>query len=299
MQTATMFEQQMQRIAAGEPLAAEDIHELAGTPDILPLGMFADAARRRINNTAVTFVRVFSVAVDEAAGAAVPDAAGEISITGTPATLAAATAAAAAARSAARGRRVSGYSWHDVARLALDEKSGTPQVLSALRAAGLDAIGELSIDSMPAEGEAVAELLAAGFDRLTLTVDKATPAERTALLLRAAGWQQRFGGIRALNPLPVVLNAFRPTTGYEDVKMVAVARLAAPGIQSIQVDWRRYGPKLAQVALTFGCDDLYGVSASDDATEGRRRAPLEDIRRNIVAAGFTAVERDGAFAVQD
>jgi 2-iminoacetate synthase ThiH len=50
--------------------------------------------------------------------------------------------------------------------------------------------------------------------------------------------------------------------------------------------------------LTFGSDDLYGVSASDDAGEGRRRAPLEDIRRNITAAGFTAVERDGAFAVQ-
>jgi hypothetical protein len=293
-----MVEQQMQRVAAGEPLAAEEIHALAATPDILPLGMLADAVRRRLNGTAVTFVRVFNVAVDEAPGDAVPAAAGEIRVTGTPATLAAAVAAAAAARRAAGDRRVSGYSWNDVVRLAAGEASTTPQVLSALRAAGLDAIAELSIDTMPEAGEAVAELLAAGFDRLTLTIDKATLAERTALLLRAADWQHRFGGIRALNPLPLVLNAFRPTTGYEDVKMVAVARLAAPGIQSIQVDWRRYGPKLAQVALTFGSDDLYGVSASDDAGEGRRRAPLEDIRRNITAAGFTAVERDGAFAVQ-
>jgi 2-iminoacetate synthase ThiH len=52
------------------------------------------------------------------------------------------------------------------------------------------------------------------------------------------------------------------------------------------------------VALTFGADDLDGVSAADDAPEGKRRAPLEDIRRNIEAAGFTAVERDGRFAVQ-
>jgi 2-iminoacetate synthase ThiH len=77
--------------------------------------------------------------------------------------------------------------------------------------------------------------------------------------------------------------------------MVAIGRLAAPDIPSIQVDWQRYGPKLAQVALTFGADDLYGVSASDDAPEGRRRAPVEEIRRNIEAAGFEPVERDGRF----
>ena len=71
--------------------------------------------------------------------------------------------------------------------------------------------------------------------------------------------------------------------------MVALARLAAPGIRHVQVDWPRYGPKLAQVALTFGADDVDGVSASDEAPEGRRRAPLEEIRRNIEAAGFAAV----------
>ena len=89
----------------------------------------------------------------------------------------------------------------------------------------------------------------------------------------------------------MTLSTFRPTTGYEDVKMVAIARLAAPNIPSIQVDWRRYGPKLAQVALTFGADDIDGVSPSDEAPEGRRRAPLEEIRRNIEAAGFEPVER--------
>ena len=100
----------------------------------------------------------------------------------------------------------------------------------------------------------------------------------------------------AINPLPMSLNTFRPTTGYEDVKMVAVARLAAVGVPHVQVDWQRYGPKLAQVALTFGADDIYGVSPSDEAPEGRRRAPLEEIRRNIEAAGFQPAERDGRFA---
>jgi 2-iminoacetate synthase ThiH len=49
------------------------------------------------------------------------------------------------------------------------------------------------------------------------------------------------------------------------------------------------------VALTFGADDVDGISPSDAAPEGRRRAPLEEIRRNIEAAGFEAVERGGRF----
>ena len=61
----------------------------------------------------------------------------------------------------------------------------------------------------------------------------------------------------------------------------------------MQVDWQLYGPKLAQVALTFGADDVDGVSAVDDMRLGRRRAPLEEIRRNIVAASGEPVERDG------
>jgi len=66
-------------------------------------------------------------------------------------------------------------------------------------------------------------------------------------------------------------------------------------VPSIQVDWRRYGPKLAQVALTFGADDIDGVSASDDAPDGRRRAPRAEIERNIQVAGFSPIERDGRF----
>jgi 2-iminoacetate synthase ThiH len=49
--------------------------------------------------------------------------------------------------------------------------------------------------------------------------------------------------------------------------------------------------------LTFGADDVDGVSALDEAPEGRRRAPLAEIRRNIEAAGLVPVERDGRFAV--
>ena len=67
--------------------------------------------------------------------------------------------------------------------------------------------------------------------------------------------------------------------------------LALPSVKNIQVDWAQYGPKLAQVALTFGANDLDRVSTVDDPTLGKRRASAEEVRRNIAAAGFAAVER--------
>jgi aminodeoxyfutalosine synthase len=91
------------------------------------------------------------------------------------------------------------------------------------------------------------------------------------------------------------MNPAVPTTGYEDVKRIALARLVADNVPSIQVDWSVYGPKLAQVALTVGADDVDAVSAEDDETLGRRRAPLEEIRRNILAAGQDPIERNGRF----
>jgi len=110
-----------------------------------------------------------------------------------------------------------------------------------------------------------------------------------------AALQQLVGVIRAFAPLPRRTNAAVPTTGYDDVKRIALARLFVENIPSIQVDWSLYGPKLAQVALTVGADDVDGVSAADDTGTGPRRAPLEEIRRNIQAAGLQPAERDGRF----
>lgn len=284
------FDTYMDRLAAGERLSPDEIRELAATPDILPLGMLGDALRRRLHGTRATFIRVATCRFDASFADAVPPAAREIRIAGAPETLEIAVAAVEAARSVAGERLVSGLSWVDVERLG--PGGDEMRVLDRLRGAGLDVIADLPLDAVTDPAGAIRRLRDAGFGRLRLSIARSPAAERTALLLRAGELQEEFGCIQSLDPLPSVLNAFRPTTGYEDVKMVAIARLAAPTIPSIQVDWQRYGPKLAQVALTFGADDLYGVSPSDEAAEGRRRAPLEEIRRNIEAAGFTPVERD-------
>ena len=289
----TLFDTHIDRINAGERLSPDDIRELARTPDILPLGMLADALRRRLHGSRATFVRVAICTPEQSIADAVPPAAREVRLTGSPETLSAAVTAVQAAKSVAGNRTVAAFSWVDAERWRESEGQG---VLKQLHDAGLDALAELPLDKMTDPRVELKALSTRGFTQVRLSIASSPAPERTELLLRAAELQEEFGCIQALDPLPFKLGAYRPTTGYDDVKMVAIARLAAANIPSIQVDWQRYGPKLAQVALTFGADDIYAVSPSDDAPEGRRRAPLEEIRRNIEAAGFEPVERDGRFA---
>ena len=79
---------------------------------------------------------------------------------------------------------------------------------------------------------------------------------RAAALSAAGYWiygaiMQRVGAATAVAPLAREQSVAAPTTGYHDVRLVALARLALPDTRVIEVDWQQYGPKLAQVALTL------------------------------------------------
>jgi aminodeoxyfutalosine synthase len=295
MTASSAFDIFFERITAGDRLTADEITALSDAPDILPIGMLADTLRRQLHGTQVTYLRVASCAFDQSFADSVPPTAQDIRITGAPPTLDAAVAAVRNAKAVAGDRTVTGLTWNDIDRVAATAGIGLPRVLETLRTAGLDALGELSLDTLP--DEVIGAVADAGFRQLRLTVENAPAPERRALVQRASALQDKYGCIQALNPLPIVLQPSRPTTGYGDVKAVAAARLSAPNIPTIQVDWSRYGPKLAQVALTFGADDLDAVTASDEAPDGRRRAPIEEVRRNIEAAGFIPAERDGRFTL--
>ena len=297
MTTSATFDRLLERVTAGERLAAPEIGELAAAPDILPLGMLADVVRRRAHGARVTYLRVASCAFDQPVVHAIPPGAREVRIVGTPASLGVATTAVENAKASAGDRPVSGFSWGDVDRAAAVAGVPVSRALEILRSAGLEALVDEKLDAIADAARVVDCLMGAGFRRLRFTVEKAPAAARRALIEQASALQDQYGSIQAVNPLPAALDAFCPTTGYDDVKAVAIARLAAPNIPTIQVDWFRYGPKLAQVALTFGADDLDNVSAADDAPEGLRRAPLAEVRRNVEAAGLSPAERDGRFNV--
>ena len=296
MIAASPFDHHLERIAAGADLEAAVVEELASSPDILPAGMLADAFKRRLHGPRVTYLRVAVCPFDRSFADAVPPAAGEVRIGGAPETFDMALSAIHSARAVAGSRALTGFSFADVERFAAAAGERPVVVLTRLRDAGLEGLAVVALDTLGDAGDAVEAMAKAGFERVRLHLSKPHAGSPAAFWQAIGALQQRFRIIESINPLPLSLSAFKPTTGYDDVKAVAIARLAAPQVPHIQVDWLRYGPKLAQVALTFGADDVDSVSASDDAPEGRRRSPLEEIRRNIEAAGFEPVERGGRAA---
>src|SRR5687767_8706114 len=293
---ALSVDKALEQIEAGATLTREELLELADSPDILAAGMLADAQRRVRHGSVVTYLRVATCAFDTVASpAAAAAGGGELRLTAPPPSLSEALQALDTARALAGARTLAALTWADVVRYA-EAGGSVDKVLRELHRVGLDALAEVSLDGETPVEAVLGALTAAGFDNLRVHVSRPGDARgRVDLWCRVAGVHA--AGLASVNPLPTVLGSFRPTTGYDDVKAVALARLAMPGVAHLQVDWVRYGPKLAQVALTFGANDVDGVSASDEAPLGRRRAPLEEIRRNIEAAGFEPVERTGRFTV--
>jgi len=163
-------------------------------------------------------------------------------------------------------------------------------------------VAETPIDLLPDAAEAVRAARDGGLEVLRLTVQAINHEDvdqRIAVVERARDLQRAVGGFRAFAPLPRTISIATPTTGYDDVKQIALARVVVTNIDSIQVDWPLYGPKLAQVALTMGADDVDGISAVDAGVLGTRRSPIEEIRGNIRAAALEAVERNGRFELVD
>lgn len=280
-------------------ISAAELTTLAATHDIISIGMLADDLRRERHGAQTTFVRVATTPADAGAPVIRPPSAGELRIVGVAASRAAAVARVREVASAAAGAAVTGFSLADLEALAAREHVTLRALLEELRAAGLELVAEAPIDCLQDPRRSIEEVNIAGLSLARLTVEKLASADPMPLLKAVAELQRTVAVVRAFAPLPRRLNPAAPTTGFEDVKHVALARLVCDNVPSIQVDWALYGPKLAQVALTVGADDIDGVSTEDETSEGRRRAPLEEIRRNIIAAGQQPVERNGRFELRN
>jgi len=276
------------------PVSDTELTTLASSHDIISIGVRADDVRHALHGAATTFVRVATLSVEADAPIVRPPAAGELRIVGTPASRSAAIDRVQTVAAAAGGTPVTGFSLADLEALAVHDGVPLRGLLEALRAAGLELVAEAPVDQLQDARRAIEELNIAGLALARLTVDRQPASDPLALLKRVRDLQRDVAVLRAFAPLPRRVNVAAPTTGYDDVKHIALARIVVDNVPSIQVDWSLYGPKLAQVALTVGADDVDGVSA-EEGTEGVRRSPLEEIRRNVRAAGLEPVERNGRF----
>jgi aminodeoxyfutalosine synthase len=276
-------------------LSIEDAQAILADRNVTAVGARGDEDRRRRHGARTTFVRVFEVHTD-AVPSALPHSAsaGEVRITGRPASVAAAIASVRQARGIAGPIPVSGFSLADLLDLAGGAAASLTDFAARLSAAGLHLVSEVPLDRLQVPAEAIRAAREGGLEVARLTVHESDESSRLRLVALARDVQESAGGIRAFAPLARVSSIAQPSTGYDDVRHIAVARLYVHNIDSIQVDWALYGPKLAQVALTMGADDVDGVSPLEGDL-GRRRSPLEEIRGNIIAAGLEPIERDARF----
>ncbi|MDX9787357.1 MAG: aminofutalosine synthase MqnE [Desulfobacterales bacterium] len=132
-----------------------------------------------------------------------------------------------------------------------------------------------------------------------------TVEERVTHLLRLRELQDRTGGFSAFIPLAfhsqnTALSHLPATTAFDDLKAIAVARLMLDNIDHIKAYWVMIGEKLAQVALSFGADDLDGTIIEEKITHmagatSAKGLPREHMIHLIRAARFNPVERDSFY----
>jgi FO synthase subunit 2 len=142
-----------------------------------------------------------------------------------------------------------------------------------------------------------------------------TPAHwvRHMALLRSI--QKDTGGFTEFVPLSLIHqeapmyakalipNVRRGATGVEVIRLHALARLMlGPSVRNIQASWVKEGPKLAQVLLAAGANDLGGtlinesISTSAGAQYGQLVPPAE-LRRLIRDASRVPAQRDTLYTL--
>ncbi|HUU11445.1 MAG TPA: cyclic dehypoxanthinyl futalosine synthase [Phycisphaerae bacterium] len=137
-----------------------------------------------------------------------------------------------------------------------------------------------------------------------------TPAERIEHLARLRDLQDETGGFLSFIAWPfqaanTALAAggdlgpdWRPVGGAEYLRLVAVARLFLDNIPNIQASWVTMGPRVGQVALVFGANDLGSTMIEENVVAAAGcvyRASPEMLRRLIEAAGFQAQQRNSRY----
>ncbi|HEY7111909.1 MAG TPA: cyclic dehypoxanthinyl futalosine synthase [Thermoanaerobaculia bacterium] len=82
--------------------------------------------------------------------------------------------------------------------------------------------------------------------------------------------------------------------GFEYLKTLAVSRLYFDNIRHVQGSWVTQGPKIGQISLSFGADDLGSILIEENvvfAAGARNRMTREELCRLIRDAGYEPVQR--------
>ena len=92
------------------------------------------------------------------------------------------------------------------------------------------------------------------------------------------------------------------STGFDDLRNVAIGRLLLDNFDHVKAYWIMMSPAVAQVALSFGVDDIDGTVKEEKIVHeagatSPMELPLEEIVRLVKRAGKTPVRRDTLYNV--
>lgn len=129
-----------------------------------------------------------------------------------------------------------------------------------------------------------------------------TYEERVEHLLALRDLQDETGGFKTFIPLAfhsanTPLDYLPETTGFDDLKNIAISRLLLDNFPHIKSYWIMVGTKIAQMSLLFGADDIDGTVVEEKITHAAgaqtpQAISRPDLIRMIREAGFIPVERD-------
>ncbi len=212
----------------------------------------------------------------------------------------------------------------EIEHMAIISGKSTREVLADLKAVGLDALpgggAEIFSDRTRMEawdkktksdawlrihGEAHELGIATNCTMLYGHIE--TQEERVDHLIRLREQQDKTGGFLAFIPL-----AFHPanteladlpaTTGFDDLKTLAIARLMLDNIPHVKAFWIMLGLKVAQISTAFGVDDLDGTVVEEKITHMAGATTPEALSKDdlvgmIEETGHVAVERDTLYRI--
>jgi aminodeoxyfutalosine synthase len=101
----------------------------------------------------------------------------------------------------------------------------------------------------------------------------------------------------AFHPANTALSHLPGPTGFDDLRAIAVSRLLLDNFDHIKAYWIMLTPRIAQIALRFGADDMDGTVIEekiyhDAGAKTEEFTSRNELERLIRAAGRTPVERD-------
>jgi len=104
----------------------------------------------------------------------------------------------------------------------------------------------------------------------------------------------------AFHPDNTALSHLPKTTGFDDLKQIAISRLMLDNIPHIKAYWIMMTPSVAQIAQRFGANDIDGTVVEekiyhDAGATTSQHLRRQDLLRLIRLAGREPVERDTSY----